>query len=322
MGWLSRWFGSQPPPAPLAGAGAASIPASPAGAGAAPTPAAPAAPAPAAAADAAASVFAVEQGAPFLPWLLDTSDPLRPGITDLERQALKAVDRVLAQPALPLELLPRAANVVPQLIAMLRQDDLPVQVLADRIGKDPALAAEVLRMAGTSFYRQAGPVQDLPQAIQRLGIEGLQMAISRVVLRPLYQARSGSLTAVVAPRLWTHADVLARHSALAARGVGQSAFDGYLVGLLHDTGWTVLFHALQRSGLTSLGAGSVEGAAGLEQRAHRLFGRAAESWRITPAFTAFAVDAQRTDLAASHDPLGAALRAAQGLCMDELLTAA
>ena len=304
MGWLSRWFGGQPPPAPPAVAGATSNPARPAQ--------------PAAAADAPAPA---EVAAPFLPWLFDTRDPQQPGITDIERQALQAIDRVLAQPALPLELLPRAANVVPQLIAMLRQDDLPVHVLAERIGKDPALAAEVLRMAGTSFYSQAGPVQDLPQAIQRLGVEGLQMAISRVVLRPLYQARSGSLTAVVAPRLWSHADVLSRHSAQAARGAGQSAFDGYLVGLLHDTGWTVLFHALQRAGLSSLGACSVEGAAGLEQRAHRLFGLAAGSWRITPSFTAFAVDAQRTDLAVSSDPLSAVLRAAQGPCMVELTQA-
>lgn len=305
MGWLSRWFGNQPAPASGAGLG---------------TPAAPPAPASSVAAPAAAAAAPdADAGLPFVSWLFDSNDPLQPGLTDLERQALQSIDRVLAQPALPLELLPRAANVVPQLIAMLRQDDLPVHVLAERIGKDPALAAEVLRMAGTSFYSQAGPVQNLPQAIQRLGVEGLQMAISRVVLRPLYQARSGSLTAVVAPRLWSHADVLSRHSAQAARGTGQSAFDGYLAGLLHNTGWTVLFHALQRSGLSSLGSGSVEGAAGLEQRAHRLFGRAAEAWRITPAFTAFAADAQRTDLAASTDPLGAALRQARAPCMSELL---
>lgn len=296
MGWLSKWFGSQPAPAPAAAAPASG-------------------PAPAPQPDTAASVH---DGPPLLCWLLEATEPIPAELTAPEQAALQAVDRVLAQPALPLELLPRAANVVPQLIAMLRQDDLPVHVLADRIGKDPALAAEVLRMAGTSFYSQSGPVQDLPQAIQRLGVEGLQMAISRVVLRPLYQARTGSLTAQVAPRLWTHSDTLSRHCVPVARTAGQSAFDGYLVGLLHDTGWTVLFHALQRANLSTLGAPSLEGARALEQRAHRLFGRAAESWKITPGFAAFAAEAQATPLTASANPLGVVLHAAQGPCMAEL----
>ena len=130
--------------------------------------------------------------------------------------------------------------MVPQLIALLRQDDLPIPALAERIGKDPTVAAEVLRMAGSAFFVSQGPVQARPQAIQRLGVEGLQMAISRVVLRPMYLARPGSLTAEVAPRLWEHADVLSRHCADRARAAGLSSFDGYLAGLLHDTGWTVL----------------------------------------------------------------------------------
>jgi hypothetical protein len=259
---------------------------------------------------------------PLLCWLLDAAAPVQAALNDAERQALQVLDRVLAQPVLPPELLPRAANVVPQLIAMLRQDDLPVPVLAERIGKDPALAAEVLRMAGSSFYSQAGPVQDLAQAIQRLGVEGLQMAISRVVLRPLYQAREGSLTAQAAPRLWTHADALSRHCAEVARKAGLSAFDGYLVGLLHDGGWTVLFHALQRANVVSLAPLSLEGTQAFEQRAHHLFGRAAAPWSITPGFAAFAAEAQTVPLQAAAHPLAVVLHAAQGPCRAELAAAA
>lgn len=308
MGWLSKLFGSQPAaPAPGAARPAAAAPSA-----APPSPA----PSPAAAEPAAAP------GLPLLCWLLDAAAPEQPTLTDVERQALQALDRVLAQPVLPPELLPRAANVVPQLIAMLRQDDLPVPVLAERIGKDPALAAEVLRMAGSSFYAQAGPVQDLAQAIQRLGVEGLQMAISRVVLRPLYQAREGSLTAQAAPRLWTHADALSRHAAEIARKAGLSAFDGYLAGLLHDGGWTVLFHALQRANVGSLAPLSIEGTQAIEQRAHHLFGRAAAGWGITPAFTAFATEAQTVPLQAAAQPLAVVLHAAQGPCRAELAAGA
>jgi len=298
MGWLSRLFGGQPQAGPGAGA--------PVPAPAAPTLADPPAAPPVAA-----------LGTPLLCWLLDAPPP-QPGLTSVERQALDAIDQVLALPALPAELLPRAANVVPQLLALLRQQDLPVPALAERIGREPVLAAEVLRQAGGAFFAHLGPVSDLQQAIQRLGTEGLQMAIARVVLRPLYQARPGTLPAVTAPRLWEHADALSRHASEAARAAGASAFDGYLAGLLHDTGWTVLFHALQRAGLNHLGPISHEGIEALDARAHLLFGRAAVSWHITPAFSAFAADAQRVALDRSQHPLAIALRAAQRPCMAEL----
>lgn len=256
-------------------------------------------------------------GPPLLCWLLDVPAPA-PALALHESQALDALDRILAQASLPAELLPRAANVVPQLIAMLRQDDLPVAALAERISKDPPLAAEVLRMAGTAFFVGGRtPAQDLPQAIQVLGIEGLHMAISRVLLRPLYRGQPGSLGTATA-RLWEHADTLSRHCAVSARDQGASSFDGYLAGLLHDTGWMVLFHVLQRVGLADLKGLSLEGVQAFEQRAHRLFGLAAERWQITPAFSAFVADARSTRLDHSADPMACALRAAQAPCMAEL----
>jgi hypothetical protein len=198
MGWISRLFGGGPPPAgPATGARVgAQQPTEPVSVAPAPAPAA---------APALAATPTAAPGPPLLCWLLDAAPP-QPGLLPIERQALDAVDQVLAQPALPADLLPRAANVVPQLLALLRQQDLPVPVLADRIGRDPVLAAEVLRQAGGAYFAHLGPVNDLPQAIQRLGIEGLQMAIARVVLRPLYQARPGTLPAQTAPRLWEHAE--------------------------------------------------------------------------------------------------------------------
>lgn len=309
MGWLARLLGGQP----RAGAGA-QPPSAP------PRPGADSQPA---AADEAgpASIPAAAPacGPPLLSWLLAVPAPVPDSpLQPAEQQALTVLGQVLAQPALPAELLPRAANVVPQLLALLRQQDLPVPVLAERIGRDPVLAAEVLRQAGGAYFAHLGPVADLPQAIQRLGIEGMQMAIARVVLRPMFQAEPGSLTARTATRLWEHADTLARHAVVASRAAGASVFDGYLVGLLHDTGWTVLFHALQRAGVSELGTPSALGGQALTECAHALFGRAAQPWQITPAFAAFAADAQRQPLAQSSHALAQVLRAAQPACMAEL----
>jgi len=307
MGWLARLLGGQSDPA--------------ASGGRKPPPVR--SPQPAAADEsepASIPAATAASGPPLLCWLFGvaaTATTLQPA----EQQALALLEPVLAQPVLPAELLPRAANVVPQLLALLRQQDLPVPVLAERIGRDPVLAAEVLRQAGGAFFSHLGPVADLPQAIQRLGIEGMQMAIARVVLRPMFQAEPGSLSARTATRLWEHADALARHAVVASRAAGASVFDGYLVGLLHDTGWTVLFHALQRAGVSDLGALSAAGIEALTAHAHVLFGRAAQPWQITPAFAAFAADAQRQPLAQSSHPLAQVLRTAQPACMAELAAA-
>lgn len=302
MGWLSKWFGGQRRETP-----AVSRPVvrdqEPA-------------PAPAPEPEAAAARPPL-----LLCWLFDAPEA-QASPSDAERAALVAVDRVLARPGLPGDLLPRATSVVPQLLALLRQDDLHVEALADRVRHDRALAAEVLRQASSSFFSNGTPPTDLSQAIRRLGVEGLQMAIARVLLRPLYQSQPGTMTTVAGPRLWAHSDLLAEHAAQAAGSLGVSRFDAYVIGLLHDVGLAVLLHALQRAGLPSPGRFSREGALALEGRAHTLFGRAAEAWAITPAFVELAAEAREVPLSDSRLPLAAALRQAQAACLLELAAAA
>ena len=318
MKWLSRLLGRQPDSPPVdAASRAAPHPAPPAGGGQAALPPAAAAGAPFSAPATPAPPVASPLP-PLAAWLLQMPVEAMPSLSAADRQAIDLLDQLLARPLMPPELLPRSPAVVPQLIAMLRQPDLPVPALAERIGRDPPLAAEVLRLASSSYFRSSGPVDDLGQAIMRLGTDGLQMAISRVLLRPMYQAPAGTLSARVAPRLWDHADLLSRHGAQAARAQGLSPFDGFLAGLLHDTGWSVLFHALQRAGLSPAGPLGLAGAQELELRAHRLFGMAAQGWAITPTFSAFAADAFRTPLASSANPMAALLRQVQPACRAEL----
>lgn len=270
-----------------------------------------------------AAPAAVEQAEapPFLPWLLGcaplTADPVGPA----EQRALAALDKTLALPALPDDLLPRAAALIPQLLAMLRQTDLPVPALAQRILKDAVLAAEVLRLASSPYYRAQGAVTDLGQAIQLIGVEGLQTVIARVVLKPIYESPPGPLSARAGARLWDHADALARHAAQSASAAGLSAFDGYLAGLLHGSGWTIALRVIDRAAVALPLPLSAAFAELLEQRAHRLFGQAGQRWVITPAFTEFGADARARPLAASVNPLALALRQAQPQALSELAPA-
>ncbi len=259
----------------------------------------------------------------LLPWLL--ASPAGGDDAPLsapERRALAAVDSTLALPALPDELLPRAASLVPQMLAMLRQTDLPVQALAQRVAKDALLTAEVMRLAGSPFYRAQGAVTDLAQAITLIGVSGLNTVIARVVLKPIYEGTPGPLSARAASRLWEHSDALASQTSVQVAQAGGSAFDGTLAGLLHGCGLAVALRLIDRSGVALPMPPSAALAAAVEERGHRLFGLAAQRWNITPAFSAFAADARSVPLAASADPLASALRQALPLVMAELVPAA
>jgi hypothetical protein len=58
--------------------------------------------------------------------------------------------------------------------------------------------------------------------------------------------------------------------------------------------------------------------AGVDERAHRLFGLVAQRWNIAPAIRAFSADARSVPPAANADPLVAASRRAQGAVLAEL----
>ena len=188
-------------------------------------------------------------------------------------------------PAIPDNLLPRAAALIPQLIALVRQTDLPVPAIAERVGKDAVLTAELMRLASSPYYRVQGDVTDLEQAITLIGLQGLQTVIARVLLKPIYQAAPGPLAGRAAPRMWEHSEALARHTAILSEPAGQPVFDGYLAGMLHDTGWTVALTVIDRASITLDLPPSAAFAAMLDDRVHRLFGHAAQRWDITPGFT-------------------------------------
>lgn len=253
-----------------------------------------------------------------LPWLLGTAALTDTTMAPEERQALALIAKTLALPEIPDNLLPRAAALIPQLIALVRQTELPTSAMAQRIGKDPVLAAEVMRLASSPYYRVQGDVTDLEQAISLIGLQGLQTVIARVILKPIYRAAPGPLCGRAGSRMWEHSEAMARHTAILSGPAGQPVFDGYLAGMLHDTGWTAAFTIIDRADLTLTLPPSAAFEAALTEQVHRLFGLAAQRWGITPGFTALALDARRNGLAGSTHPLTGLLQQAEQLSLGEL----
>jgi hypothetical protein len=257
----------------------------------------------------------------FLPWLLGSAG-LHPGeLSPAEQQALRLIDKTLALPQLPANLLPRAAALIPQLMAMLRQPDLPVPVLAQQVAKDLVLTAEVLRLASSPYYKSLAraDVTDLAEGISLIGVSGLNTVIARVVLKPIFESAPGPLSARAGSRLWQHSEVLAARTAERAAQAGLPMFDGYLLGLLHGSGTAIALRLLDRAAVLPALPVSAAFALTFSDRTHRLFGQAAQDWAITPGFTRVCAEARSEAPFASGLPLMLALHEAQPLVMAELV---
>ncbi len=253
--------------------------------------------------------------------LLDGPLPVVKPISAEEQRLVDSLDEVLAQGEVPDRLLPRANAFVPQLMALLRQGDASLATLAERIAQDAPLAAEVLRAATTAAHGGAA-VQDLAQAVQRIGNAGVQQAVARVVFRPIYAGGGGSIVARAVPKLWQVAQRSSELAASQARDAGLPGIDGYLAGLLHGTGWTIVLRVAERAGLAIDLPQSEPAALAIEGRAHRLFGQASRRWDITPGFRALGENALSTSLARSTLPLAQCLRRAQAALLLETPEAA
>ncbi len=258
--------------------------------------------------------LALADAPPFLPWISGTPALGDSALSADEQRILDKVEKVLALPSIPDNMLPRAAELLPQLIGLLRETQLPLQAVAERVNKDGMLAAEVMRLASSPYYRAQGQVVDTVQAIRLIGALGLQTVIARVVLKPIYRSSAGLMNASLAARLWEHSEALAQHTSAHAAAAGQEAFDGYLAGMLHNTGWKIALCAMERAGIAPGANPSSAFVAAMPEQVHRLFGHAAQRWTITPGFLAFAQDARQHGLAGGKHPLAPVLRQGQLLC--------
>lgn len=265
-----------------------------------------------------AGAAAVEQPEPSaLAYLLEGPPPRVGPLTETERALLQPLDRQLTASTLPPDLLPRAPAVIPQLLGLLRQAQPSRAAMVQQVLKDMLLTAEVLRLARSPFYGSQ-PVETLEAALDRIGTAGLQTAMARVLLKPVFHAQSGGLVAMAAPRLWQHAEYKSLLCAELVAQNGGDRFEGLLAGLLHDTGWLALLRLLDRIGMTPRLPLSLALDAALDRRKDRLFGRLTADWDLTPALTSLSRQLRGRGPQPVDHPLALALRTADRHCTADL----
>ncbi len=247
-------------------------------------------------------------------WLVDAGLVPDAALAGAEADALDGLQALVRHGPGAAELLPRAPAVIPQLLSMLRHDDRSLAVLSQRVAADVMLSAEVIRQAHSAAHAHrrepSGRAIELPQALALLGVDGLKAVIARVVLRPLFDGQAGRFAAAAPARVRRLAECQAQHAAALAAGQGLDPFDGYLGGLVHGTGWTVAFRALDRRPAPPAPPFSQAFAQRLVPLADALFGKVVADWRLTPALTTLCREL-RGGAPLDGLPLGAVLQQAR-----------
>jgi hypothetical protein len=242
------------------------------------------------------------------PWLLGAPQPEDRAPSDAETQALTHL-RSLLDPSKPAaDLLPRAGAVIPQLLALMRQQDLAITAMCDQVAKDRVLTAEVLRLASSATYARLDAPRHLEDAISRIGSVGLRAAIARVVLKPILQGGAGLLNDEAAARCWAFGDEQAQLMGAAGDAAGRDRFEGYMLGLVHGSGWTVALRAIDARTWPAGSACSLAFAEQLFSLKDRLFAKVVGSWRLTPAIDTLCAESQHAGLHRAAHPLASLLR--------------
>lgn len=284
---------------------------------------APGAPVPSDAADSSAQ-RAAELA--FLGWLIGSPAEPDAMLGARESRALQRLDQIAVDTAAHANLLPRAAAVVPQLLARLRDAQASTAQIAQFVARDVTLVAEVMRVANSAGYRRDAAVVELGQAIRLIGVAGLNSAIARSVLKPIFSARGGALVTRSAQRLWQHTELKAQLCAELARSVALDAFEGYLAALMHNAVWSAVLRTMDGVPAAQPWCLSAPLAPALGLRRDHLFAAVANQWQVSASVTQLAREVARHGLAAATSGPARVLRTgdrlATLLCVPEQIDAA
>ena len=254
----------------------------------------------------------------FFCWLIGVpaNAAARPPAGALLGELLGRVDEIIASETLRAGLLPRAPHVIPQLMKTLRDERYSSADVADRISRDVVLTAEVVRSATSVLARGDDEEIDLARAVQVIGTQGLRRAIANVVLRPIFDAKGSSLSARAATQIWKDADRKARLAAPIAAQYDLDPFDGYLAGLLHNSGWTAVLRAIDNLEDLAIGPAEIAHLAVVPEvirRRDALFGALVGPWKLGALMEELAAEVGSVGLENARSPLGCALRDADRL---------
>jgi putative nucleotidyltransferase with HDIG domain len=140
--------------------------------------------------------------------------------------------------------LPPAPRILPELLSLLRQEDVDADRVVKLIEFDPAITAAVLRLCNSAVFAGAQPATDLQSAVTRLGFRQVYQLVAAVSgARMLGVAQKGC--GINGGELWQHSVTAAVAAQLIAQSNDEDESLAFTAALLHDLGKIVLAMALE-----------------------------------------------------------------------------
>ena len=114
------------------------------------------------------------------------------GINPLEEKALANVRVILNDPAQLSSHIPPLPVTLMQLLELIKDPHADFGKISWLIDQDPALAAQVLKVANSPLYGSDVEIKTLPSAVGRLGVSGVASIASTIMMeivrppKPIY----------------------------------------------------------------------------------------------------------------------------------------
>ncbi len=139
--------------------------------------------------------------------------------------------------------LPPRPEVVAEIMTLMQDPRADSKRLARLVHGDPALAAQVLRVANSPAWRGRARIVTLQQAVARLGMGALQEIVLSAAIAGVYQVKGHE---DLASSVWRHAIGTALFAKATARLKRRNVESAFIGGLLHSVGRPVALWELVR----------------------------------------------------------------------------
>ena len=196
--------------------------------------------------------------------------------------------------------LPRLPHVTDRALLMLRGDNADYRALSKVISEDPAITAQILRVANSAACGGVVEIRSLEQAFARLGQRTVRSVILSASLRNL-SIRVGGAKRTLGEAIWRRSVASGVIMSASAKRCGVDENDAFVAGLLHDIGHFVVLmmaHDAARKFGAKLSNAVFERLATQWHEAAGL--RLAESWQLPAPLPSLIADHHRVP--ADDDP--------------------
>jgi HD-like signal output (HDOD) protein len=195
----------------------------------------------------------------------------------------KAVQQLLERIEARPEYFPRRPSLLPKLMATVNDSDASMREMSGIIAQDPALTANLLRIANSPIYRVSStPIESIDRAVTLVGVAGIRSIIATALVQPLMSAGSGAFSRF--PELcWEHSLYSALTAETHATQIERTEpFVSQLIGLLYGLSAIVVFRIVRDQFAAHPGLRPDPGSVArlLETWVAPTAGRIARSWEL------------------------------------------